>query len=168
MFSEYERLRTSFKPTQCRLLLVGESRPAGGTFFYRGDSHLFERTREAFEAHYGSLSGEDAFLRFFKSLGCFVIDLCGEPVNNLSRKERRARHLAGEEPLGKALEALKPAAIVVVMKAIAGSVERAMASAQASGSVLILPFPSHGHDREYVSGLRQALVDLAKKNVLRK
>ncbi len=41
-------LRRRFRPSQIAVLLVGESPPAGDTFFYDGDSNLFCHTWKAF------------------------------------------------------------------------------------------------------------------------
>jgi hypothetical protein len=38
--SSLESLRQSYRPQQVRVLFVGESPPAGGTFFYRANSNL--------------------------------------------------------------------------------------------------------------------------------
>lgn len=47
-------LRMRFRPDQVRWLFVGESSPAGGTHFYRGDSNLFRATRAAFARALGA------------------------------------------------------------------------------------------------------------------
>ena len=167
MSTDDEGLRARFKPKQVRLLLVGESRPVGGTFFYHGDSRLFKRSRDAFETYYGPSADESAFLERFKSLGCFLIDLCDEPVNGMSPRERRERHVAGEGPLAAKFKAQKPKAVVVVIKRIADSVNLAMANAKLAVPKFILPFPSQGHDREYVSGLYEVVAKLAAMKILR-
>ena len=46
--SGIEELRGLYRPERVRLLLVGESSPAGGTHFYLANSNLFQATREAF------------------------------------------------------------------------------------------------------------------------
>lgn len=109
-----------------------------------------------------------AFLDRFKSLGCFLVDLCSEPVNGMSRSERRKCHLAGEKALAAELEKLRPRAVIVVIKGITESVDRAMVVAKLKVPRFILPFPSHGHDREYVSGLSEIVAQRAAAKVLRK
>ena len=43
-----ESIRHSYRPNIFKVVLIGESAPAAGTFFYSGDS-LCTYTREAFE-----------------------------------------------------------------------------------------------------------------------
>jgi hypothetical protein len=44
-----ERIRKKFRPEATRLLLIGESPPEKGTFFYYSDSMLYRKTVAAFE-----------------------------------------------------------------------------------------------------------------------
>lgn len=44
-----DRFRDRYRPSYVVILMVGESPPAGDTFFYQADSNLFHATREAFE-----------------------------------------------------------------------------------------------------------------------
>jgi hypothetical protein len=115
----YGVLRERFRPKQTRVLLIGESRPANGSFFFAGDSKLARHAREAFEVEYGPFPDVATFLRCFQSLGCYLIDLCPTPVNHLSRAERKRERRNGEPMLAHALGELKPHALIVVMKAIA-------------------------------------------------
>ena len=79
-----ESLRHLHKPAQIRWLFVGESPPAGGTFFYRADSNLFRYTRQAFSAAYEiDFNNGAEFLTFFQPQGCYLIDLCEEPINHI-------------------------------------------------------------------------------------
>ena len=72
-----EELRQRFRPAQVRLLLIGESPPVGGSFFYMGNSNLYRHTAEAFSLAYSrSFSSPQEFLDFFRGLGCYLDDLC--------------------------------------------------------------------------------------------
>ncbi len=44
----FEELRLRYRPKKVGVLLVAESRPAGGTFFYAGNSNLVRYTEQAF------------------------------------------------------------------------------------------------------------------------
>jgi hypothetical protein len=55
------------------LLFVGESRPAGGTFFYAGNSHRFRYTAEAFGYQASVAAGAEEFLTRFMELGCYLV-----------------------------------------------------------------------------------------------
>lgn len=163
----YEQKREGFRPTKVKVLFVGESRPANGTFFYEGDSNLAKYTCEAFSPAGGPMPEISVFLRQFKAKGCFLVDLCPHPVNRLSRVERRKARRQGEVPLAKVMADLRPLAIIVVMRGIAGNVEQAILLARLSGvPVFVLLFPAMGRQRAYVAGLRQVLAELRDAGVL--
>ena len=95
--TEIERLRRRFQPPVVRVLFVGESPPAGGTFFYSANSILYEATKEAFLRGVPKLVRGANFLERFRAIGCYLDDLCPEPVNQwkltnpLAKKKRLAR-----------------------------------------------------------------------------
>jgi hypothetical protein len=137
-----------------RLLFVGESPPAGGTFFYRGNSLLAKFTREAFDQVYGPSHSMERFLREFRDRGCYLVDLCAEPVDGLEKRLRRRARRAGVAQLAEALRDLQPAQVVAVMKAIEPQVRQAAIAADLAGRVVTsLPFPAFGHHHEYVEEL---------------
>ena len=94
--ADLEELRQVYKPERVRVLFLGESPPAGKSFFYLGNSNLCRYTQEAFSAAFGT-EYEDAgdFLVHFWRMGCYLDDLCMVPVNNLSNRERRAERRRG-------------------------------------------------------------------------
>jgi hypothetical protein len=83
---ETERLRSRYLPKETRVLFVGESPPSRGTFFYAANRNLYFATREAFFAAIPHLVGRD-FLEEFPRLGCYLDDLCLEPVNDLDAND---------------------------------------------------------------------------------
>jgi hypothetical protein len=70
--NRYELIRERFRPGKVRVLLVGESRPASGEFFFCEDSRLVKYTDEAFAERYGPYTDMSSFLAQFKSLGCYL------------------------------------------------------------------------------------------------
>lgn len=163
----YEALRERFRPSPIKVLFVGESRPANGTFFYRGDSRLARYTCEAFGPEGGLGLEMPAFLERFYSPGCFLVDLCPVPVNHLSGPERRRLRRTGEPALARILSDTRPSAIIVVMIGIAASVDRAATAAGAERVPrYVLPFPAQGHEREYVRRLRDTIARLREEGVL--
>ena len=81
--NNFENLRNTYKPDNIEVLFVGESRPKGGTFFYQGDSALYKETKKAFDKYFD----QDIFkLDKFKLWGCWLYDICENPVNHLSNK----------------------------------------------------------------------------------
>lgn len=153
-----ERKRLAYRPPVVRVLLIGESPPANGTFFYDGDSILACYTREAFDAAIGRTRSSDEFLAGFRDLGCYLLDLCPSPVNNLDSKPRAAARQVGIRHLTEALHGLRPELVLIVMKEIEPEVVQALDLA-GLGDVRrhVLPFPAYGHDGEYVSRLASLL-----------
>lgn len=134
-----ERLRQSFLPKQVRVLFVGESPPALGRFFYRENSGLYRAIHEAFTKAFPNRR-EQNFLKSFRDLGCYLIDLCDRPVDHLKKKSRRKAHLKGESSLSKSLRTLRPKIIIVVVRSIARNVQRSEHRANWSGQHGELPF----------------------------
>ena len=135
-----ERLRRSYRPARVRLLFIGESPPASGRFFYRGDSGLYRAMRDAFRTVDPSIR-EEQFLTAFQAWGCYLVDLCAEPVDRLDIKSRRAVCRAGEDVLARTIARLRPEGIATVVRSIEGNVARAVQRAGWSGPVLHLPYP---------------------------
>jgi hypothetical protein len=161
-------LRDKYRPKQIRVLFIGESPPANGTFFYAGNSNLFKHTREAFVAVFGDGVGQGArFLSFFKSHGCYLDDLCELPVNNLPVPQRRDTQRAGVSSLASRIADGRPEVVIVVMRGIEKYVRRAMAAAGISNVPChSLTFPSMGHQQGYVRGLKLVLQAIGRKVML--
>jgi hypothetical protein len=77
-----EETRRQFLPEDVRILLIGESAPANGTFFYKANSKLYDATKEAFRLAVPKLVRGPNFLDRFMALGCYLDDLCLTPVNH--------------------------------------------------------------------------------------
>ena len=149
-----EELRLRYLPSLVHVLFVGESPPAGGTFFYRGNSGLFRHTKEAFEAALGRRwNNATDFLRFFQSSGFFLEDLCKEPVNRLGASERRERCQASVSSLAERIRRHAPEHLVVTPKRIERYVVQAAAQAGHSLLPLVLPFPAMGWQVVYRDAL---------------
>jgi hypothetical protein len=135
-----ERLRLSFRPKKVRILFVGESPPASGRFFYHADSGLYRAIREAFVKSLPNLREAD-FLKSFRNLGSYLVDLCDRPVDRLSPTARRKTCRAGEPRLTKSIRSLRPEIVVVVVRSIARNVQRSERQANWSGLHRELPYP---------------------------
>lgn len=143
-----EALRTRYRPERIRVLFVGESPPAGGTFFYLGDSILYRAFREAF----GNL--ED-FLVEFQKQGFFLDDLVPFPVNKMLQHERKRTRRAHIGSLSNRLRHYRPEAVVTVMKAIQADVTESIERAGLSFSHHAVPFPRREHRTRFVSEIRK-------------
>ncbi|MFB3882518.1 MAG: hypothetical protein ACE149_14720 [Armatimonadota bacterium] len=159
-----ESVRRRYRPDRVRLLLVGESAPARGQFFYRANSLLYRATRDAFTRVYeSSLCSGYEFLRFFQSLGCYLDDLCLHPVNGLAWSERVKARQVAVQSLADRIGSYAPPAIASVMYEIHDHVRQAASLAGIEhGVAASLPFPMgrniHAY-RDELAGLLRRLVD---------
>jgi hypothetical protein len=135
-----ERLRKHFRPDCVRILFVGESPPASGRFFYQSDSGLYRAVRETFLQAFPVLKNLE-FLDSFCALGCYVIDLCREPVDKMTPEARAYACRTGEKYLADEIQALHPESIVTVVRSIRTNVRRAQERANWAGQHLEPPYP---------------------------
>lgn len=137
---ERERLRESFRPPQIRLLFIGESPPASGRFFYSANSGLYRAMRTAFQVA-GSTVDDKKFLAMFQECGCYLTDLCVEPIDHLGSDERRALRREGEKHLARQLKCLRPVMIGPVLRSIIRNVQNAVSLAHWHGEIVQFPYP---------------------------
>jgi len=139
-FHDRERLRRLFRPRRVRLLFVGEAPPYSGRFFYSRNSGLYRAMRDAFQC-VEPMIDEDKFLGVFKAAGCYLTDLCPEPVDHLDAESRKAARHAGEASLSHELARMWPAAIAPVLRSVADNVSRAAFNVDWHGPIIHLPYP---------------------------
>lgn len=135
-----EELRRSFRPRRVKLLFVGESPPASGRFFYRGDSGLYRAMREAFSVVDPAVNDE-SFLQVFQNAGCYLVDLCGRPVDDLDLQSRRIACDAGVPHLAEIIAELNPERIATLVRSIEPDVKKAASRIAWNGPFLHLPYP---------------------------
>lgn len=162
--SNWEDLRNRYRPTGTSLLFIGESPPAGLTFFYCGNTRLFKHTHEAFRVAFPRDCPQQPteFLCWFQGLGCYLEDLSIEPINNLSDPYRERARIEAIGDLSRRLaEHAGPCRrIIIVMKAIVPHVFQAIQSSDprlSDTTVDSLPFPAQGHQRLYKEALARCL-----------
>ena len=155
-----ERLRKRYRPDRVEFLFVGESPPASGRFFYQADSGLYRAVRETFLRAFPRLEKTD-FLDSFRSLGCYLVDLCGEPVDEMDPQRRRFACQVGEIRLTRTIRALRPRVIVTVVCSIRENVLRAEKQTGWSGQHVDLPYPGRWY-RHRVK-FRKLLVPLLRQ-----
>lgn len=159
-FRQREHLRRSYRPERVRLLFIGESPPASGRFFYRGDSGLYRAMRDAFRTVDPSID-EASFLAVFRDSGCYLVDLCPEPVDHLDAKSRRAACQAGEASLARTIARLRPPSIATIVRSIEGNVLSAKTHAKWNGTIIHLPYPGRW------SHLKQTFVEKLAPTIAR-
>jgi hypothetical protein len=157
-----ERLRRRYRPTDVRILFVGESPPASGRFFYGADSGLYRAVRDAFVRALPKIEETD-FLASFQSLGCYLVDLCGIPVDRMEPGQRKRACRNGELQLGRMITRLRPRIIVVVVRSIEANVNRARLRANWKGRYLALPYP--GRWLRHRAAFTKALVPVLAKEL---
>ena len=81
------------------------------------------------------------FLTVFKDRGCYLTDLCPEPVDHLGPDERRASRKDSEMRLATQLKLLRPAMIVSVLRSILTNVENATSLADWQVPMIQVPYP---------------------------
>jgi hypothetical protein len=158
-----EQLRRSFRPALVRLLFIGESPPASGRFFYQRDSGLYRAMRDAFRWAVPAIGDED-FLTVFRSSGCYLVDLCPEPVDHLDSKSRRALCRAGQPSLSRTLTRLQPVMVATLLRSIEDNVRQAALRADWRGPLIHLPYPGRWsrHRTAFVKALAPAIRGLAR------
>lgn len=158
-----ERLRRKYRPARVQLLFVGEAPPASGRFFYQADSGLYRAILEAFAIAFPTMP-EGGFLESFRDLGCYLVDLCREPVDRLSKAQRRRTCLESEARLGTVLKRLRPRVVITVVRSVAPGVKRAQERAHWAGPHVELPYP--GRWRHHRVAFLKALVRVLQQNLV--
>jgi hypothetical protein len=105
---DLESIRQSYKPERIRLLLVGESPPASGKFFYL-KSGMTTYTSRAFEKTFSTTFPDTpTFLKFFRDSDCYLEDLCRTPTDKMPFRKRKAMLDNSVGPLSRRLGKHKP------------------------------------------------------------
>jgi hypothetical protein len=159
-----DELRPKYRPTQIKILFVGESVPAGGTFFYKEDSILYHAMKEGFIRSFPEING-NGFLKSFSNLGCYLEDLCATPVNRLSDRERQSIRIDSVPQFRKKLEESSPQKIIVVMKQIVPFVQQAANDIDLQVPLHPLPFPISGNRQQFIAQLDQLLNSFQKEGL---
>src|SRR5436309_7143575 len=96
--ANFNRARRKYRPRKIRLLLIAESPPSSGGFFYFpttiGKDHLFRETMKALDLwskNEPMRKGVDKrpMLFRFQSMVPYLLDVCAFPVDKLRPLERR-------------------------------------------------------------------------------
>lgn len=156
-FENVEQLRASYRPTKVKVLFVGESAPAGGMFFYKQTGQVHGQFREALAPHIGD---SPSFVDAFKQAGFYLDDLVLEPVNWLSRSERKAIHAASTPLLAERLRDYEAPHVVAFMKGIEAPVKAAIAASGMPCQFQVVPFPGNGRQAEFRAAMTAIMPEL--------
>jgi hypothetical protein len=148
-----EAIRQKFRPDKIKLLLVGESPPANGKFFYV-KSAMTTFTSRAFEKAHSVRFGQTSdFLDYFKACGCFLDDIVHFPIDQFPYREREKRLSENVDSLSQRIKTADPFLVVVVLIKIEKYVVEAVGKSTLDPKVRVLPFPGCGHQSKYIAGL---------------
>ena len=152
-----EALRARYRPNTIKVLFVGESAPAGGRFFYAGNSSAFREFRQALAPMIG---GPDLFLDRFRDAGLYLDDLVLTPVNHLTQREREARNAAAAPALAARIAIYRPRMIVGFAKRITLPLARAHALSGVECPLHVVAFPGNGQQANFRRELAEILPGL--------
>lgn len=153
-----ERQRNRYRPTDIQVLMVGESPPAGETFFYQADSHLFHATRDAFSRAWGEMPTGSAFLELFREKGFWLYDVSPQPVNRKRGRPRKETVASGVAKLAEVIANAEPDFVIAVKTSLEGPVRQAAALAGfPARHVRVLPFPLYQWREAYIAELAEFL-----------
>jgi len=165
--NSYATARNKYRPTKVNVLLVAESPPSSGGYFYAekaiGKDHLFRETMKALKlwpVDRPMRKGCDKrpMLEHFRSLGFFLIDTCELPVDKMPPRLRRLSTIQGASTLPNRVKELNPGRILIVKKTVFNPARRALSIAGFEDRILnkrSLPFPSHGNQRRFRRMMRR-------------
>ena len=168
--TNFNRARRKYRPRKVRLLLIAESPPSSGGFFYFpmtiGKDHLFRETMKALDLwpkNEPMRKGVDKrpMLRRFQSMGLYLLDTCDFPVDKLRPMKRREAILQQIPRLVNDVIEANPLHILVVKSSIFNPVIIALRESGLWSRILNtgpVPFPSHGNQQIYRSILKGALL----------
>jgi precorrin-4/cobalt-precorrin-4 C11-methyltransferase len=152
-----EAIRQSFRPDKIRLLVIGESPPVSGRFFYIKGA-MTTLTSRAFERAHGIIFHNNLeFLEYFKASGCFLDDLSHSPVNQLNRTEREEKLRKNIDALGERIAEANPDVVVAALKKIGHYVREAVEKSQCSPQLYVVPFPGNGRQNEYIEKMAKII-----------
>lgn len=163
---QYISARDKWKPDAVKFLIIAESPPASGGYFYfpetTGKDSLFNATMKALDIYPERKvmpKGLDKtrMLAKFQARGFFLVDVSYSPIAKLSRKEMRKAIKKGIPAVIAKVRELNPDGIIIIKKSLFEPVKAALEEAGFGGKILnekAVPFPSSGNQRTYRRVLR--------------
>ena len=164
--AEIEKIRATFKPTPVRFLMVGESPPPSGHFFYDpGEERIFTSiTRKAFtkafDIDYDSAAD---FLEDFKRNGFFLDELYSTPVDNIPSSERETERRNAVSRLSERLRQYQPQRLLVFTLQIEDDVREAVVAAELDVIIERSYYMGQFYQYEYHAGLVGWFSDIRNK-----
>ena len=150
----YHSLRQRFVPDVTKLVIIAESPPASGKYFYDPSGKTTEPLFSACMRHLGlSVSGKEQGLMELQRLGWILLDATYEPVNKLGEA---AREQVMARDYGLLLDDLatvadKTTPIVLIKKTVCRALEPRLLAAgyNVINRGRVVYFPSHSRQRQF-------------------
>ncbi len=142
-----EATRARFRPERITTLFVGESAPDSGDFFYYGNNAMLGHMQRVVDNALGE-SGDD-FLTRFKAYGWYLDDLVLEPVDKLTRLERKEKCLDARNSLAARITEYEPLANVTLLLRISVFVDAAAVAANCSAPRFAVPFAGMSNQNRF-------------------
>ncbi|MFT6909374.1 MAG: hypothetical protein ACJAS1_006090 [Oleiphilaceae bacterium] len=155
--SYYHNLREPFTPREVKLVLLFESPPASGNYFYDPEGRVTEPLYSAIMKLFGwTPKTKTQGLESMKENGVVLLDATYQQVNQMTRQQRRGI-MRKEYPLLRAR--LPDAPILIGMVGVLDAVKDLLV---ADGFSLLngdrrIPFPANGQQRRFHDLAKEAL-----------
>ncbi len=164
--SHYHRLRAHFAPVNPSLILIAESPPASGNYFYdtsgKPSEHLFSAVMKSFLNVRPSTKEEG--LTALRDAGILLLDATYEPVNDRrSDREREATIVRDYPKLAKHIHAAAtdPKIPLLLIKANVCRILEPLLGRDGFNVInrgCLVPFPSNGQQGRFAAAVA-ALID---------
>jgi hypothetical protein len=151
----YYSLRQHFVPNVTKLVIIAESPPVSGKYFYDPNGKTTEPLFSAFTRHLGlAMSGKEQGLRELQRLGWILMDATCEPVNKLESEAAREQVIARDYGLllrDLATVADKTTPIVLIKKTVCRVLEPRLLAAgyNVINRGRVVYFPAHSRQGQF-------------------
>ena len=153
----YHKLRAKYRPPQPKLVIIAESPPAGGKYFYDLSGKVTELLFRAMMRDVLGISPTSTSegLRKFAKAGYLLVDATYTPVNkSFPNKERDAKILEDYPLLLEDLQDLLPSKATKIMLIKANVCRLLDARLQSDGfnvinRGIVVPFPAFGNQKRF-------------------
>ena len=170
--NKFKEISSQFRPKIIKVLFIGESPPAKERFFFflAPNADLYNFTKQAFEIAFKDCAIDpNNFLNFFKNLGCFLDDLCENPINHLDDFTKDKKRIASISSLATRIKEYNPVVIIAIMKKIRNHITKAInISGIKPKHTFFLGYPTRKKEYidNYIYGLSEILKSLRTEKIL--
>lgn len=163
--SYYKKIRNQYLPKKIVCVIIAESPPISGKYFYdkRGEisEPLFKAVMKLIKSE---PKDKESGLRTFQNKGLFLVDATYKPVNNLPISKRNKKILENFDNLIKDLRKLKikKQPLMLIKSNVCRLIEPKLnkLSFNVINKNRIVPFPSHGHQKKFLNRAKKTLIEI--------